>query len=215
MPKSSKLALVAKIPLKRLSVKDPRIVMRALMGLLLVGNLVAAIAAFKPFGGSADDLRKTAQQLSTQLRQLQASLGKSKQHVERIGIARSQGDEFLSKYIMEKREASAVTVEEMNKDATEAGIRALPENAQYEALEGSDTLQMMSITAEFEGSYAGLAKLMNLLEKSDRFLIIDYMSLNAPQQQNQKTNAAAAGPQNVNVSVRLLTFVRDETGSVE
>jgi hypothetical protein len=212
MPKSSKLVL-AKIPLKSLSVKDPRVIMRALIGLLLAANLVAAIFAFKPFGGSADDLRKDEQHLSAQLAQLKANLEKSKQHVAKIDIARTQGDEFLGKYIMEKREASALTVAEMNKAATEAGIRALPENATYESLEGSDTIQMMSIVAEFEGNYAGLAKLMNLLEKSDLFLIIDYMSLNAPQQQNQKANAGS--PQNVNVSVRLLTFVRDETGSSE
>ena len=213
MLKSSKLALAPKIRMKGLSVKDPRVIMRALIGALLVANLVMAVIAFKPFGGSADDLRKDQARLSAQLRQLQANLEKSKQHVAKIDIARTQGDEFLGKYIMEKREASALTVEEMNKAATEAGIRALPENATYESLEGSDTIQMMSIVAEFEGSYAGLAKLMNLLEKSDLFLIIDYMSLNAPQQQNQKANAG--GPQNVNVSVRLLTFVRDETGSSE
>jgi|ERR1700733_145538 hypothetical protein len=213
MLKSSKLALAPKIRLKGMSLKDPRIAMRAVIGLLLAANLVAAVIAFKPFGGSADDLRKDQASLSAQLRQLQANLEKSKQHVGKIEIARTQGDEFLAKYIMEKRAASAITVEEMNKAATDAGIRALPENASYEAIEGSDTLQMMSIMAEFQGTYAGLTKLMNLLEKSDRFLIIDYMNLNAPQQQNGPANAGAQ--QNVNVSVRLLTFVRDETGSLE
>jgi Type II secretion system (T2SS), protein M subtype b len=209
MPKSSKLA--PRIGLKGVSVSDPRVAMRVLIGLLLAANLVMAVIAFKPFGGSADDLRQDQARLSAQLRQLQATIDKSKQHVAKIEIARKQGDEFLAKYIMEKRAASAITVEEMNKSATEAGIRALPENASYEAIEGSDTLQMMSITAAFEGSYAGLAKLMNLLEKSPRFLIIDSMNLNAPQQ-----NLPANAPQqNLNVTVRLLTFVRDDTGAAE
>jgi hypothetical protein len=53
---------------------------------------------------------------------------------------------------------------------------------------------------------------MNLLEKSPRFLIIDSMNLNAPQQQNGPQNAAQ---QNLNVSVKLLTFVRHEPGDVE
>src|ERR1035441_1344068 len=211
MLKSSKLAVAPKIPWKRLSITDPRIAMRALIGLLLLANLVAAAIAFKPFGGSADDLRKEQSRLSSQLRQLQATLEKSKQHVEKIQIARTQGDEFLAKYIMESRSAAAITVEEMNKAAADAGIRALPENASYEAIEGSDTLQMISILAEFQGSYAGLAKLVNLLEKSPQFLIIDFMNLNAPQQQNGPQNAA----QNLNVSVRLLTFVRDDSGASE
>jgi hypothetical protein len=210
MPKNSKLALAPKIRVKGLSVKDPRVVMRVIIGILLVANLAVAVIAFKPFGGSADDLRKDQARLSTQLRQLQSTVETSKQHVAKIEIAQTEGDEFLAKYVMERRAASAITVEEMNKAATDAGIRALPENAGYEPIEGSDTLQMMSITANFEGSYAGLAKLMNLLEKSPRFLIIDSMNLNAPQQQSGPQNTAQ---QNLNVSVKLLTFVRDETGA--
>jgi hypothetical protein len=215
MLKSSKLALRPKVALKGLSVKDPRVVMRALIGALLVANLVMAVIAFKPFGGSADDLRKDQARLSAQLRQLQANLEKSKQHVAKIEIARTEGDDFMAKYIMDKRSASAIMVEQMNKAATDAGIRALPENVSYEAIEGSDTLQMMSITAGFEGDYSALAKLVNLLEKapSPQFLIIDEMNLNAPQQQNQKV--AATGKQPVNVNLKLLAFVRDETGTVE
>jgi hypothetical protein len=213
MPKNSKLALAPKVRVKGLSLTDPRIVMRALIGMLLVANLVMAVIAFKPFGGSADDLRQDQARLSSQLRQLQASLEKSKQHVSKIGIARKQGDEFLAKYIMEKRDAAAITLDEMSKAATEAGVKAGPETDGYEAIEGSDTLQMMSITAPFDGTYAGLTKLMNLLEKSPRFLIIDSMNLNAPQQQGQK--AAAAAQENLNVTVRLLTFVRDDSGLSE
>ena len=212
MPKNSKLALAPKIRLKGVSVKDPRIAMRVLIGLLLVANLVVAAIAFKPFGGSADDLRQDQGRLSSQLRQLKSTLEISKQHVEKIEIARTGGDEFLAKYIMEKRAAAAITVEEMNKAAADAGMRELPETAGYEDIEGSDTLQMMSITAPFEGSYAGLTKLMNLLEKSPRFLIIDSLNLNAPQQQNGQPGAAQ---QNLNVSLKLLTFVRDDAGVVE
>ncbi len=214
MPKSSKLVLAPKIALKGLSVKDPRVVMRALIGLLLVANLAMAVIAFKPFGGSADDLRKDQARLSSQLRQLQGNLEKSKQHVAKIEIARTEGDDFMAKYIMDKRSASAIMVEQMNKAATDAGIRPLPENVSYEPIEGSDTLQMMSITAGFEGDYNGLAKLVNLLEKapSPQFLIIDEMNLNAPQQQIQR---AVAGKQVVNVNLKLLAFVRDETGTVE
>ena len=187
--------------------------MRALMGLLLAANLAMAIVAFKPFGGSADDLRKDQARLSSQLRQLRTSLEKSKDHVAKIEIARTEGDEFLSKYIMDKRAAAAIMVEDMSKAATDAGIRALPQTFAYEEIEGSDTLQMMSIGAPFEGDYAGLAKMVNLLEKSNRFWIIDEMSLNAPQQQqNQKV---VSTQQNLNVNLKLLAFVRDDSGAVE
>ena len=189
MLKNSKLT--PKIKAKGLSLKDPRIVMRALVGVLLAANLALAVVAFKPFGGSADDLRQERARLSTQLQSLHSSIEKAKQHVDHIEIAHTEGDAFLGKYIMDKRAASAIMVEEMDKAATEAGIKALPENASFEDIEGSDTLQMMAVTASFEGSYAGLAKLVNLLEKSDKFLIIDEMNLIAPQQQQ---NAHAHAP---------------------
>jgi len=38
---------------------------------LLAANLVAAVMAFKPFGGSADDLRREQQALRVQLARLQ------------------------------------------------------------------------------------------------------------------------------------------------
>lgn len=214
MPKNSKLA--PKIALKglsvRMSIKDPRIVMRVLIGALLVANLAMAVIAFKPFGGSADDLRKDQARLSAQLRQLQTTLEKSKQHVAKIEIARTEGDDFMSKFIMEKRSAPATMVEELSKAAADAGVRVLPDTFTYEEIEGSDTLQMMSVVAPFEGDYAGLTKMVNELEKSPRFWIIDEMSLNAPQQQNQKVAAAL---QNLNVNLKLLAFVRDNSGAIE
>jgi len=212
MPKNSKLALAPKIKLQGMSVKDPRIVMRVLIGALLAANLAMAVIAFKPFGGSADDLRKDQARLSAQLRQLQTSLEKSKQHVAKIEIARTEGDDFMSKYIMDKRSAPATMVEELSKAATDAGVRVLPDTFTYEEIEGSDTLQMMSVVAPFEGDYAGLTKMVNELEKSPRFWIIDEMSLNAPQQQNQRV---AAAQQNLNVNLKLLAFVRDNSGAVE
>ena len=74
---------------------------------MLAANLAAAVIAFKPFGGSADDLRKDQARLSAQLRQVQANLDKSRQHVAKIDIARTEGDDFLAKYIIEKRSAPA------------------------------------------------------------------------------------------------------------
>jgi hypothetical protein len=118
----------------------------------------------------------------------------------------------MSKYIMDKRSAPATLVEELSAAATDAGVRVLPDTFSYETLEGSDTLQMMAIAAPFEGDYGGLAKLVNVLEKSPRFWIIDEMSLTAPQQQNQKV---AAAQQNLNVNLKLLAFVRDESGTIE
>ena len=60
MPKNFKLA--GKLKWKGVPIKEPRVLLRAVIGTLLAANLVAAVMAFKPFGGSADDLRREQRQ---------------------------------------------------------------------------------------------------------------------------------------------------------
>jgi len=207
MPKSS--SAVRNLGWKGVRLSDPRVAMRALIGVLLAANLTMAVIAFKPFGGSAEDLRREQQTLSAQLRHLQASLDASKRLVGKMQTARTQGDEFLAKYIMDRRSAPEITVEELHKAAIEAGVKELPAGTAYDPIEGSDTLEMMSITGGFEGSYTALTKLVNLIDRSQRFFIIDSMQLNAPQQ----TNPMLAATQLLSVQVKVVTFVRDEPGA--
>ena len=42
---------------------------RGIIGLLLLGNLIAAVIALKPFGGSAEDLQRQQRELSRQMRE--------------------------------------------------------------------------------------------------------------------------------------------------
>lgn len=208
MLKNFKLA--EKLDWKHVRFKDPRVLMRALIGVLLAANLAMAVVAFKPFGGSADDLRREQQTLSAQLRALQMKFEASKSLVTKVEIARTEGDEFLSRYVIPARSMAETTLSEMYKAATDAGIRALPSVTSNDPIEGSDTLEMVTITQGFEGTYAALTKLVNLLEKSPRFLILDSMQLNATQAQQ---NAVQAGPQVINVTLKVLTFARDESGA--
>ena len=81
------------LPWKGVTVKDPRVAMRAIIGLLLMANLVAAVIAFKPFGGSAEDLRRQTEMLRAQLARAQANLANSKQLVDKVqAAARSRRD---------------------------------------------------------------------------------------------------------------------------
>ncbi len=195
---------------KGMTVRDPRVVMRAIIGALLVANLAAAVIAFKPFGGSADDLRRQTEALRAQLARAEANLATSKRLVDKVQAARTQGDQFLTKYIVDRRAMASTILEELNKLVTEAGVKPGQQTYSQEPIEGSDTLSMLSISAGFEGSYASLAKLVNLLDRSPRFLIIENMVAAAPQGTGQ---AAGQGDKSLNVTLRIDTFVRDETGA--
>jgi type IV pilus assembly protein PilO len=199
MPKNFKLP--GKLKWKGVAIKQPRVLLRAVIGTLLTANLVAAVMAFKPFGGSAGDLRREQQALRIQLGGLQKRAATSKRLVEKVETARREGDQFLTKYVTDRRTMSSTIQDELNRTAKEAGIKALPATLDLEPIEGSDTLEMMTISAGYEGSYMDLTKFVNLLDKSPRFLIIENMQT-APQQ----------GGQSLNVTLKLDTFVRETAG---
>lgn len=201
MPKSFKLP--------EISVKDPRVVMRVIVGALLAANLAAAVMAFHPFGGGADDLRRQQESLNAQMAQLQSHLKASQQLVAKVQTARAEGDEFMSKYFMDSQKMAAMMVEELFKTAQDSGINFRQGSLSQEEIEGSDSLHMLSTQVGLEGSYANLTKFVNLVDKSPRFLIIESMTASAPQQQGPK----APPVQTLNVTLKIDAFIKDVPGA--
>src|SRR5277367_4747214 len=142
--------------------KEPRIVLRALMGTLLAANLVAAVIAFKPFGGSADDLQREEAALSQQLTGLRDNAAKSKQLVAKLQNGRLDTDQFMAKYITDEHVGASTLLDELSRIATEAGVRPLPQSYNEQEIKGSDGMKMVSVTEGCEGNYASLAKFINL-----------------------------------------------------
>ena len=85
------------------SIKDPRVGVRMALGTLLLLNLVAAVILFKPWGGSAEDLEREVATLRQQVPQRQAALVRSKALVEKVEKARAEGDQFMSKFMLNGR----------------------------------------------------------------------------------------------------------------
>lgn len=188
----------------RLNLKDPRVAARVVLGVLVVANLVAALMAFKPWGGSAEELARQQEALRQQAASMQARLAKTKALVGKAQRARTEGDNFLAEYTTDRRTTFSTIAAELERTAKEAGIQAKPTSFEMQPVDGSDTLFQLSINAGFEGSYTNLIKFVNLLDKSPRFLIIESLQA-APQQTN-------AGDQ-LNVAIKLDTFIREAPGS--
>jgi type IV pilus assembly protein PilO len=193
MPKNFKLPFT-------LNVRDPRVAMRAIIGALLLANLVAAVVAFKPFGGSAEDLRREQEALRAQVTRTQQTLAQRRQLVGKVEKARSAGDEFLLKYFTELEQTAAMILTELDASARQAGIRMGAAQFDREEIEGSATLQMLTTKVSFEGNYGNLTKFVNLLDKSPRFMIIEDLQAAAPQQQ---------GGQALTVTLKIDTFVKE------
>ena len=83
--------------------------------------------------------------------------------------------------------------------AMQAKVTPKGDSFAIEPVEGSDALGMMQISASYDATYQDLIHFVNLLDKSDRLLIIE--SLNASPQQ---------GGQRLNVLLKLDTFVKED-----
>ncbi len=183
---------------RALQIKDPRVLVRLILGLLLLGNVAAALILFKPWGGSAEDLERQMSGLRQQVVQRQAMLGRTKALVEKAEKARQEGDKFLDRYVLNRRTAFSTLVAELDRAAVQSGIKSKEKSFQVEPIEGSDTLSMMTVSAGYEANYASLTRYINLLDRSQRFLVIESMQA-SPQQTGNV----------LNVNIKLNTFVRE------
>jgi hypothetical protein len=167
---------------------------------LLVLNLVAAFFVWRPLGGSPEELEQQMVDLRAQVIQKRAILERTRRNVAKVETGRNQGDSFLGIYFLGERTAYSSILGELVAAAKEAKITPKEHSFSTEPIEGSDTLAMMTITGNYQGTYADLMEFIHRLDRSDRLLIIE--SLNASPQQG------SAGILNVNM--KLDAFVRQE-----
>ena len=170
------------------------------MGALLALNLIAAGLVLFPPGGSADDLEREFASLQTQIMQKRALLEHSRLNVAAVEKAREEGDSFWTHYFLSRRTADSTLLSALTDAATKAQIKERDRAQTTEFIEGSDSLSMMTITANYEGTYRNLLNFISELDHSQQLLIIESMSA-APQQ----------GSNILTVSMKIDAFIRDES----
>ena len=190
--------------------QDPRAAMIAVIGALLAVNLAAAAMACNLFGRSAGDLLGERDAVRGHLAQGRARLATGQRLLNKMDTARQQGDRFLDNFVIDERTVSSVLLEELTRIATDSGIKMGQVQISQEPVEGSDTLSMVTIQAGFEGPYGNLARLIDLLDRSPRFLIIENMQANVRSGGGGDTPRAEAGP--LNVTLKIDAFVKNMKG---
>lgn len=169
------------------------------VGLLLAANLVAGYFVLRPIGGSPEELQQQATEMRSQIRQQQSALDRTRSLAGKVEIGRGEGDKFMSKYFLYRRNAYSVLLSDLEQLANQAKLTQKETANVIEPVEGSDTLAMMQIAANYEGTYADLIHFVNMVDKSNHLLIIE--SLNATPQQ---------GGAKLNLMLKLDTFVIED-----
>jgi len=162
--------------------RDPRGVVKAVLGVLAGLNLVAAYFYFFPPGGSAAELDAALAQTRAQIQRGRASLEITKTNLKKVQSARQEQEKFVAGYFLNRRTASSTILSEIGGLAKKAGLTPREHSFTIDPVEGSDEFSMMTITGNYEGNYADLVEFVNAIDRSPRFLIID--SLTAQPQQS-------------------------------
>ncbi len=178
---------------------NPRTLIRVGLGVLAAANLVALYFVIRPIGGSAQELAQQSLDMRSAIRQQQGVLERTRLLAGKIQSGRGEGDKFMGTYFLPRRTAYSTIIAELNDLAGQSKITPRDSALALEAVDGSDTLDMMQISANFEGLYPDVIRFINLIDKSDRLLIVE--SLNATPQQSGGR---------LNVMLKLDTFVRED-----
>jgi type IV pilus assembly protein PilO len=176
----------------------PLAVWRLILGALAVLNVVAFALILFPPGGSAEQLDLEMASLRTRMSRHQADVQKLRQIVKKVETARAEQDAFMQTYFMASETTSSTILTEIDGMSRKAGLKFKEHSFSFDPIEGSDSLSMMTITANYEGNYADLIEFVNLIDRSDRFLIIDSLQA-APQQV----------PGMLNARFRMNAFIRE------
>ena len=184
------------------NLKEPKFLVRVGLGVLLAANLVAAVFAFHLVGSSPESINDQLDAARLRLLAAQTGVSRSKTLAGRIDKGRDEDTSFLSSYVTTRRHTYSTIIGEITELAKSADMSMKEATiAPLDAIEGSQDLDMMTISVNFEGNYPQLIKFVNLLDRSPRFLIIESLQA-APQPKGDI----------LTVNLKLNTFVREEPG---
>jgi Tfp pilus assembly protein PilO len=119
----------------------------------------------------------------------------------KVELGGAQTDRFAQTYFLPHRTAFGSLVSELLRMSTTAGLREGQRTYSQEPIEGTDDLTLVSINANYHGSYAELMKFVNEVDHSDQLLILDTLAATPLQQ-------GAGG--SLNVIMRFLAVVKDD-----
>jgi Tfp pilus assembly protein PilO len=182
--------------------KDPRIVIRVVLGLLLLANLLAAFVLFRPWWGSPEELQGRLARLQADVRQRGASVERLRKLLDTVQKTNTEAGQFIDEYFLNGRSAYLNALSELDSMAQQAGIKRRGDSITAEPVEGSDTLAMLVITGNYEGTYSDLIRFVNAIDRSPRFVTIE--SLQAAPQQSQGA---------LNIVMRLNLYTRGQAGA--
>lgn len=177
--------------------KVPRQRVLIALGAIALAELLFWVVFVRPLGDQEAAQQQLLASLAQQVQQRQASVEQLRAAADRIGGARDNGDQLLEQLTFERRTTFSELLTELGRAAKEAGVEVRETSYNSDTIDGNEKYGMVSISANFRGQYENLVKLLNLLDKSQEFLIIERLGA-APREEG-----------GLQITMRVDAFVRE------
>lgn len=177
--------------------KVPRQRVVIALAAVALAELLFWFVAVRPLGDQEAQQQALLANLAQQVQQRQESVEMLRTAAGRIAGARDNGDQLLEDLTFERRTTFSELLTELGRAAKEAGVEVRETNYNSDTIDGNEQYGMVSISANFRGQYENLVKLLNLLDKSEEFLIIERLGA-APREEG-----------GLQITMRVDAFVRD------
>lgn len=161
--------------------ENPKRTARIVLGTLLALNLIGALLLLELFGGSPEGLEATRARLESERNQQQSRLQQAKALAAKMRTGGEEGEQFIQTYFLEQRSASAEILKSLDTIEETVGIQPRGKNFASEEIEGTEEYVLLTIEANYQGTYADLVEFVSAIDRSERLLILDSLQV-APQQ---------------------------------
>lgn len=172
----------------------------------IVVGLLAALAVFdvafwlfavRPLTGREAEQQARVSSLNSLIAQKTEALETLRAVDGKATSAAEAGDELLARLTFARRTTFSQLLKELGEASREAGVEMRETNYNSDEIEGAAEFGMVSISANFRGGYENLVKLLNRLDRSEKFLIVE------------RLGAAPREDGGLQISMRIDAFVRD------
>ena len=175
--------------------KRRRLVVGAL-AVLAMFNVVFWLFAVRPLSDRESAQQIRLQQLELQVRQKTEALNQLRGASTQLEGAVADGDDLLERLTFERRTTFSELLKELTAAAEQAGVEIRETSYNSDEIDGNEEYGMVSIAANFRGQYANLVQLLNRLDRSEKFLIVE------------RLGAAPREDGGLQIAIRIDAFVR-------
>ena len=170
------------------------------LGLALL-NGIALYFYLDPPGGSRADLLAEGHQVRHDIAMTRNVAVRLRNVAEKVQLGSTESGDFETKYFLPKRLAYEAVIAEIQRMSKGSGLQERDAVFAEEPIEGTADLNLLTSTANYEGSYDNLMRFLYEVDESRMLLMLDNLQA-APQQKGGQINA----------SIRFQTIVQEPLG---